>query len=235
MPVYLINKENYFPPVSKSDANGLLAVGGDLNPPRLLLAYKSGIFPWFSEGDPVLWWSPDPRCVLYPEKVKISRSMQNILNRGELEVRYDTAFSQVIRKCRNMVRNEEGTWITLDIIQAYETLHELGFAHSVEVYREGKLCGGLYGVSLGSAFFGESMFSEYPNASKVALIQLSKDMKKAGMKLIDCQLYTSHLASLGAVEIGRKIFIKQLEDCLTGGTFKGNWTDSAQWPMYQPC
>jgi leucyl/phenylalanyl-tRNA--protein transferase len=229
MPTYLIHKELKFPPVSLADPNGLLAVGGDLSIERLLLAYRSGIFPWFNDGDPVLWWSPDPRCLLLPQNLKVSKSMRNILNRGELEVRYDQAFSAVIRKCRNTKRKEDGTWITIDIVQAYEELHEAGYAHSVEVYKDDKLCGGLYGVSLGAAFFGESMFSEYPNASKAALITLAKDAAMNGMDFIDCQLYTDHLASMGALNFERGLFITKLQQTLKKPTLRGNWSDESIW------
>jgi leucyl/phenylalanyl-tRNA--protein transferase len=155
--------------------------------------------------------------------------MRNILNRGELEVRYDQAFSAVIRKCRNTKRKEDGTWITIDIVQAYEELHEAGYAHSVEVYKDDKLCGGLYGVSLGAAFFGESMFSEYPNASKAALITLAKDAAMNGMDFIDCQLYTDHLASMGALNFERGLFITKLQQTLKKPTLRGNWSDESIW------
>ncbi|MFV0346213.1 MAG: leucyl/phenylalanyl-tRNA--protein transferase [Bacteroidales bacterium] len=203
--------EDYpFPDVESADSDGLVAVGSILAPDRLMSAYRRGIFPWFQQGEPVLWWSPNPRCVLFPEEIKISKSMRNILNRGVFEVRYNTDFEAVIEHCQTVEREgQDGTWITCGMLMAYIRLHKLGFAKSVEVYREDKLVGGLYGVEVGDVFSGESMFSLESNASKVALIALAKN-KNTPYKLIDCQMYTEHLASMGARNIPRSKFIELL-------------------------
>jgi leucyl/phenylalanyl-tRNA--protein transferase len=224
MAIVLLSSDLEFPDPSHANPDGLLAVGGDLSPERLLVAYRSGIFPWFNAGDPILWWSPDPRCVLYPSAVKISRSMRNVLNRGMFEIKYDEAFSQVVRKCGSLRMHREGTWITPDMVAAYERLHEMGLAHSVEVYSKGILCGGLYGVSLGGIFFGESMFSEMANASKVALISLCQELKRRNFGFIDCQLPTDHLISMGAVPIHREIYLESLQGELCKETLTGDWS-----------
>lgn len=224
MPVFLLNEDLYFPDPNEAVGDGLLAVGGDLSPDRLLLAYEQGIFPWYNPKDPILWWSPDPRCVLFPEKLHISKSMRNILNRDLFQVKADTAFEQVLRKCKNAPRNEEGTWISEDIVQAYCKLHELGMAHSVETWKDGELVGGLYGVSIGRMFFGESMFTEANNASKVAFIRLVRTLQRLDFEMIDCQIYNNHLGSLGAENISRKAFLKHLKEQLRFNTRKGNWT-----------
>ena len=175
MPLYLLNKELSFPDIEDSMPDGLLAIGGDLNPDRLLLAYQSGIFPWFNAGDPILWWSPDPRCLLLHKHLKISKSMRNVRNQKRFKITFDRAFDKVIMACGQVPRSgQDGTWITEDITNAYIKLHELGMAHSVEVWENEKLVGGLYGVSLGSIFCGESMFCKVSNASKLALIELSE-------------------------------------------------------------
>ena len=224
MPVFLLNEELYFPDPNEAVGDGLLAVGGDLSPDRLLLAYEKGIFPWYNPRDPILWWSPDPRCVLFPEKLHISKSMRNILNRDMFQVKADTAFEQVLRKCKNAPRDQEGTWISEDIVQAYCKLHELGMAHSVETWKDGKLVGGLYGVSIGRMFFGESMFTEANNASKVAFIRLVRTLQRLDFEVIDCQIYNEHLGSLGAENISRKEFLKLSNEQLRYQTRKGNWT-----------
>lgn len=202
--VYL-SEELWFPPVEQAEDIGLLAVGGDLSPQRLLLAYSLGIFPWYNPGEPVLWWSPDPRCVLFPEQIHISRSLQKTLKRGSFRVTFDLDFSGVIKACRNS-RSSEGSWITPEMDQAYVNLHRLGFAHSVECWQQDQLVGGLYGLSLGHCFFGESMFSMVDNASKVALATLCRYLPQLGVSMIDCQQTSDHLLSLGATEISRTEF-----------------------------
>lgn len=191
--------------------NGLLAAGGDLSTERLLSAYRRGIFPWFSEGDPILWWSPDPRTVLIPERLRISRSLRKRLRRRLLGVSMDQAFGAVIRACAAPRGPDEGTWIVPAMVRAYETLHRLGWAHSVEVWSGERLVGGLYGVALGRVFFGESMFSRADDASKVALVHLCERLSAWGFGLIDCQMRTEHLLSLGAEEIPRDQFVTLLD------------------------
>lgn len=194
-----------------TDPNGLLAAGADLSPGRLLAAYRRGIFPWFSPGQPILWWSPDPRMVLIPTNLKISRSLAKTLRHADYEVRLDTAFDQVIAACAGTPRHgQSGTWITAEIIAAYQRLHQLGVAHSVETWRGGKLVGGLYGIALGHAFFGESMFSHRTDASKIALAHLCAYLDTHGFGIIDCQMETSHLASLGAQPIPRDVFVTRV-------------------------
>jgi len=209
--MFILNKSLYFPPVVTANANGVVALGGDLSTERLLLAYKSGIFPWYSEGYPIAWYSPDPRMVLFPKAIKISKSMRQLLKKNPFKVRFNSAFAKVIHNCKTIKRNgETGTWITNDMEKAYNELHKQGWAKSVEVYRENELVGGLYGIDLGHVFCGESMFSKVSNASKVALIWLADYLDKQNYKLIDCQVYNEHLDSLGAVEISRKEFLSYL-------------------------
>jgi len=205
-----------FPPVSKALAapNGLLCAGGDLSPARIVEAYRHGIFPWFSEGDPILWWSPDPRMVLFPDELRISRSLRRTLARGTFETRVDTAFRRVMQECAGPRDGQAGTWIVPEMIEAYTALHEMGFAHSVESWREGELVGGLYGMALGRVFFGESMFARETDASKVALVRLVERLEAGGYRVIDCQQATGHLASLGAREIPRAAFAKLLQDSI---------------------
>lgn len=192
-----------------TEPDGLLAIGGDLSPSRLINAYINGIFPWYSEGQPVLWWSPNPRAVLFPDKLHISKSMKKLIRQGKFHTTLDTAFEQVIHFCANTPRPEqEGTWITSEIEQAYIRLHKMGIAHSAECWLDNQLVGGLYGLAIGKVFFGESMFSHHPNASKIAFIHLLDELKKANYALIDCQVTTDHLISLGAEEIPRKQFLK---------------------------
>ncbi|HIE34850.1 MAG TPA: leucyl/phenylalanyl-tRNA--protein transferase, partial [Campylobacterales bacterium] len=201
-----------FPDPRNSSKEGLVAFGGDLDPNRILSAYKKGIFPWYSKGDPILWWSPDPRLVLYPDDLKISRSLKKILKKSIFEVRVDTNFKEVILNCKNIKRkDQEGTWILPEIVDAFNRLHQMGFAHSIEVYQDNKLVGGLYGLSLGAAFFGESMFSKVGNASKVALVKLVQISKEFNFDFIDCQIPTLHLKKMGAMEIGRDRFLDELE------------------------
>lgn len=206
MTIFRLPEDLIFPHPSLAEEDGLLAVGGDLSPERLLLAYKNGIFPWFSEGDPILWWSPDPRFVIYPKDIKVSHSMKKLLKKNRYTVTFDTSFREVISNCGN-VRKESGTWITEDMIEAYCKLHELGIAHSVEAWHEDKLVGGLYGIVIGKCFFGESMFSTMDNASKTAFITLCKRLEAENFALVDCQVYTKHLESLGAINISREEFL----------------------------
>jgi leucyl/phenylalanyl-tRNA---protein transferase len=207
--VYFLSKELYFPPVSEASEEGILAIGGDLSPERLLLAYKNGIFPWFNEDEPILWWSPEERMVLFFEDLKISKSMRNILNRNIFRVTFNTAFEDVIANCKLSKRSgQDGTWITKEMEKAYTKLHKMGIAKSVEVWLGEELVGGLYGIDLGDLFCGESMFSKVSNASKVAFIHLAKQLEQANYKLLDCQVYNEHLASLGCVEIDRDDFMK---------------------------
>lgn len=214
-----------FPDPRNSSKEGLVAFGGDLDPNRILSAYKKGIFPWYSKGDPILWWSPDPRLVLYPDDLKISRSLKKILKKSIFEVRVDTNFKEVILNCKNIKRkDQEGTWILPEIVDAFNRLHQMGFAHSIEVYQDNKLVGGLYGLSLGAAFFGESMFSKVGNASKVALVKLVQISKEFNFDFIDCQIPTLHLKKMGAMEIGRDRFLDELELALQKPSKIGNWS-----------
>lgn len=226
MTIFYLNEENVFPPVSFAQKNGILAIGGDLSPARLIAAYEKGIFPWYSQGDPIIWWSPDPRFVIFPEKIKISRSMKQEIRKGTFKITADRAFDQVIKACRNPRKHESGTWITDDIVKGYTELHKLGYAHSIEAWKDEKLTGGLYGVSLGRCFFGESMFYTEPNSSKAAFITLAEKLASLNFDIIDCQVYTAHLESLGAVEIPREEFIAILNSSLTQETLKGNWSET---------
>jgi len=203
-----------FPEVERAlaEPNGLLAAGADLSLPRLLEAYRNGIFPWFSHDQPILWWSPDPRMVLFPAELKVSRSLARTLRNARFEVHADTAFDAVVEGCRQPRRGESGTWITEEMAEAYGTLHRAGFAHSVETWLDGKLVGGLYGVALGRAFFGESMFARVSDASKVALVALARQLQYWDFGVIDCQMNTAHLASLGAREIPRSEFTRRLRE-----------------------
>ena len=209
--MYLISDVLYFPSVTEATSEGILAVGGDLSPERLLLAYKSGIFPWFNPGEPILWWAPNSRMVLFFEDLIVSKSMRTILNRNIFEVTFNQDFKAVISNCRSVKRNgQRGTWISDGMIEAYCKLHELGIAKSVEVWQNEELVGGLYGIDLGNVFCGESMFSKVSNASKVAFISLVNQLKKENYNLLDCQVYNEHLESLGCNEIDREDFMKIL-------------------------
>lgn len=210
--VYLTD-ELWFPPFEFATRDGLLAVGGDLSVDRLLLAYRSGIFPWYSEGEPILWWSPDPRMVLFPKRLKVSKSLLRLIQKNEFSITFNTAFADVIRKCAAIEREGQAdTWITNDMVDVYQKLHELGHAHSVEVWRDDKLVGGLYGIDLPEqkVFCGESMFSKESNASKVAFYYLIKKLKAEEYTIVDCQVHTLHLESLGAEEIPRTEFLNYL-------------------------
>lgn len=212
----LLGPRDPFPPVSKAlrSPNGLLCAGADLSPERLLDAYSKGIFPWFSAGDPILWWSPHPRMVLFPGELKVSRSLRKAVARGAFETRFDTAFAEVMRACAEPRDGQAGTWIVPEMVAAYTRLHERGFAHSVESWRDGRLAGGLYGILLGRVFFGESMFSRETDASKVALVKLVARLEALGVGLVDCQQATRHLASLGAREIPRREFAQRLAESI---------------------
>ena len=203
-----------FPPLEAALAkpNGLLAAGGDLSPQRLLEAYRCGIFPWFNAGEPILWWSPDPRMVLLPSELRVSRSLNKVLHKGNYEIRMDSAFSQVMQACAAPRKGQSGTWIHPEMISAYAALHEAGLAHSVEIWVDGELMGGLYGVSQGKMFFGESMFSRIPDASKIAFVHLVRQLQRWDFGMIDCQMKTAHLASFGAREIPRIEFSQRLRE-----------------------
>lgn len=211
--MYIINKIFFFPEVTQTHESGILALGGDLSTERLLLAYQSGIFPWFEDGEPITWWAPDPRMVLFLDELKVSKSMRNILNRNEFKVTFNREFRQVINHCQMVKREgQNGTWITDDMIEAYCELHKQNRAQSVEVWKEDQLVGGLYGVDLGHIFCGESMFSLVSNASKVAFIALVQHLQQQQYQLLDCQVYNDHLDSLGAREIPRKQFMQILKN-----------------------
>ncbi|OXB24567.1 leucyl/phenylalanyl-tRNA--protein transferase [Flavobacterium tructae] len=210
--MYYVFNDLFFPPVSEADEEGILAIGGDLDPERLKLAYQSGIFPWFNEGEPILWWSPDPRMVLFLEELIVSKSMRNVLNRKQFTVTFNKNFREVISNCQKIKREgQEGTWISNEMIDAYCKLNEQGIAKSVEVWQDENLVGGLYGIDLGHVFCGESMFSKVTNASKVAFIALVNYLKEGNYQLLDCQVYNSHLESLGCREIDREAFISILK------------------------
>ncbi len=210
--MYFLTKELFFPPVEEANYDGILAVGGDLSVERLLLAYNNGIFPWFDEDDPILWWAPPERMVVSPMDYKVSKSMRNILNRNIFEVTINKDFDSVINNCQKIVRKgQAGTWISSEIIKAYTELHKLGKVISFEVWQNNELVGGLYGVDLGNVFCGESMFSKVPNASKVAFVKLIEYLKVNNYKLLDCQVHNDHLEKLGAFEITRELFMKNLK------------------------
>jgi leucyl/phenylalanyl-tRNA---protein transferase len=224
MPIYRLVEELVFPPPEYADPSGLLAVGGDLSSERLLEAYRLGIFPWYSEDQPILWWSPDPRLVLEPNDFKLSRSLRKTIKKGIFQVTFDHAFAEVIRACASVPREgQRGTWITPEMQEAYIRLHGLGFAHSVESWFEGQLTGGLYGVSLGKAFFGESMFHRRSDGSKVALAALIERLRKWNFHFIDAQMTTEHMLRLGANEMPRRIFLKRLASALRHATKRGKW------------
>ena len=211
--MYCLTKELFFPAVSQTYSSGIIAIGGDLSTERLLLAYNAGIFPWFEDGEPITWWSPDPRMVLFLDELIVSKSMRNILNRNIFTVTFNQNFRDVISNCQNIKRDgQNGTWITNEMIEAYCKLNELGIAKSVEVWQNEELVGGLYGIDLGHVFCGESMFSLVSNASKVAFISLVNQLKAANYKLLDCQVYNPHLESLGCREIGRTNFMEILKN-----------------------
>lgn len=217
MPVYQLIDDIVFPPQSHAEPNGLLAIGGDLSTERLLLAYSSGIFPWFNEDDPILWWAPDPRFIVVPSEIKVSKSLEKVIRKGKFRVTANKAFNDVIKSCA-LIRKKggEGTWITKEMIEAYCLLHELGYAHSIESWYNNKLVGGLYGLCLGKCFFGESMFHTVTDASKVAFVSMVRALEEQEYDLIDCQMPTEHLKSLGARGIRRNDFLERL---IKGGVF----------------
>lgn len=224
-------KRPQFPPVYLADGFGLLTVGGKLNPDWIMTAYREGIFPWFNEGEPVMWWSPNPRMVLFPDQLKVSKSTRNVLNQQKFVVNFDTCFSDVITACAETPRNDQaGTWITKEMKQVYTELHERGVAHSVEVFdRSGNLVGGLYGLAMGTCFFGESMFSRQSNASKVGFITLVRWLQQSGYRFVDCQVSSPYLQSLGAEEISRSSFIDLLKANVDEKGVEGKW----HYPSYQ--
>lgn len=211
--MYHLSEVLFFPPVSEANYDGILAIGGDLSPERLQLAYRSGIFPWFNEGEPILWWSPNPRMVLFLDELIVTKSMRNILNRNIFKVTFNQNFRDVISNCQKIKRDgQNGTWISNNMIESYCKLHEMGFAKTVEVWENDVLVGGLYGVDLGHVFCGESMFSKVSNASKVAFIALVNKLKNENYKFLDCQVYNPHLESLGCREIERDVFMQILNN-----------------------
>jgi leucyl/phenylalanyl-tRNA--protein transferase len=228
--IYRLFEEPVFPSPEEADPDGLLAVGGDLSPQRLLTAYANGIFPWYAENSPILWWSTNPRLVLLPREFHLPRSLRRTLNRGIFSFTMDADFPAVIRACARSPRpDQDGTWIVEDMVEAYVALHELGYAHSLEAWQDGELVGGLYGVSIGSAFFGESMFYHRPDASKAAFAVLVAQLVRWGFSLIDCQQTTRHLQRFGAVEMQRFRFLALLREALCRPTREGRWTlDCAQ-------
>ena len=230
-----LERDAPFPPLRSAlkHPNGLLAAGGELSPERLLDAYRRGIFPWFSAGDPILWWSPDPRMVLVPGELKISRSLAKTLRNRSYEARFDYGFGAIVTGCAAPREGEPGTWISNDMLAAYGNLHRLGHAHSVETWIDGELAGGLYGVALGGVFFGESMFSRVRDASKIALVALVAHLKSCGYGLIDCQVRTGHLESLGAREIPRRRFARLLEELIHYPRAPGSWSGASF--AHEPC
>ncbi|VEN74775.1 leucyl/phenylalanyl-tRNA-protein transferase [Candidatus Desulfarcum epimagneticum] len=225
MPVFRLPAEPVFPPAELAREDGLLAVGGDLSPERLIMAYRMGIFPWFSEGQPILWWSPDPRMALEPSGLAVSRRLKRTLKKKAFQITVDTAFDRVVEACAGPRSGERhGTWITPEMIRAYGRLSREGYAHSFEAWHEGELAGGLYGVCLGGVFFGESMFHRVPDASKAALAALADYARRHDFDMIDCQTPTGHLARMGAGEISRGVFLERLERSLLKKTPRGRWT-----------
>jgi leucyl/phenylalanyl-tRNA---protein transferase len=224
MPIYELPHQIAFPPAQEANPDGLLAVGGDLRPERLIAAYANGIFPWPHEGYPMLWFSPDPRMVLSIDRLKVARSLRQTLRKQVYEVRLDTAFAEVVQACARVRRKgQRGTWITPELAAAFEQLHSLGFAHSAEAWQDGKLVGGLYGVSLGGAFFGESMFADTPDASKVAFVVLVQQLGRWGFDFVDAQVHTPHLERFGAAEISRDDYLAALRESMTRPTRRGKW------------
>jgi leucyl/phenylalanyl-tRNA--protein transferase len=223
VPIYKLDRRLWFPPVDRAE-DGLLAVGGDLSPERLVLAYASGIFPWYEEGLPILWHSPDPRMVLEVAALHVPRSLRKTGRHRPYELRMDTAFRAVMEACGRASRpGQTGTWITADMLTAYERLHQIGLAHSVEAYRGDELCGGLYGVGLGAIFFGESMFAAAPDASKLAFVALVEQLARWRVTHVDCQVFTDHLARFGAVELSRPRYLELLRAALEQPTRRGRW------------
>ena len=234
MPVFQLTDELLFPPPVLARDDGLLAVGGNLSPERLLLAYSQGIFPWYSDGDPILWWSPTPRLILVPTAFHCSKRLARQIRQGIYRISFDTAFREVISHCAGVRRPQDnGTWILTEMIEAYCRLHTLGYAHSVECWQGEELIGGLYGVSLGGTFFGESMFSLAPNSSKIAFAALSRRLADLNFDLIDCQMKTAHLLRLGAEEVDGNEFTRRLSQSLAKPTRRGSWREQADAPTPQ--
>lgn len=224
MPVYRLGRSIAFPPPEAAGESGILAFGGDLSVDRLLAAYREGIFPWY-DRPPVLWWSPDPRLVLFPDQLAVSRSLRATLRKGRFDIRIDTAFPRVIEACATITRpDQDGTWLNRDMRRAYIALHEAGHAHSIEAWHEGDLAGGLYGVSIGHMFFGESMFSRLSDASKIALVGLASECRSRGIGLIDCQVSTPHLRRMGAREVPRAEFLRHVRKLVNEPVAAGRWT-----------
>ncbi|MCB9639649.1 MAG: leucyl/phenylalanyl-tRNA--protein transferase [Myxococcales bacterium] len=225
MPIYLLDRRLVFPDPSDAPSYGPLAVGGDLRPERLELAYRSGIFPWYSQGQPILWYSPDPRFVLWAEDLLINRSLRKHIRKHPYTLRMDTAFPQVIEACSKIPRpGQDGTWITREMKEAYIKLHQRGLAHSIEAWHEEQLVGGLYGISMGGAFFGESMFATAPDASKIAFVAAVQQLLRWGIPLVDCQVHTEHLERFGAEEWPRDAYLAVLQDALLRPTKPGPWS-----------
>ena len=216
-----------FPPLETSSPEGIVAIGGDLNTERLLIAYLNGIFPWYNTNQPIIWWSPDPRLILYPEQMHVSRTLKKILRKNEFSVTIDQEFAGVIRQCAVNTKTRPSTWITSDMEDAYNSLFRLGFAHSIETWKDNELVGGLYGIAIGKAFFGESMFSRKANASKVALRVLCLLLQKWNYRFIDCQVVSTHMISLGAKSISRTDFISQLKSATNNNIEPGKWSDES--------
>ena len=232
--LYQLNDDDcFFPPADRANDEGLLAFGGDLSPQRLIVAYANGIFPWYSENEPLLWWSLDPRLIIRPGEMRVSKSLRHTLKIGKLKVKIDTNFREVMLHCAETPRkDQDGTWIQDEMIDAYTHLHELGIAHSFETYQNGELVGGLYGIAIGQVFFGESMFHTVTDASKVAFYHLHQFLQEKSFKLIDCQQETHHLMSLGAYTIPRKDFLDELKVLTQEATWVGNWGTSQCEPLY---
>jgi len=231
IPFLTSDPESRFPSTEQAldYPNGLLAAGGDLSPARLISAYRQGIFPWYSEGQPILWWSPAPRCVLYPQSVHVSRRLRRRYNQGRFDLTCDRDFERVIEACTKPRRDHEGTWITDEMRRAYIHLHELGIAHSVEVWVDDSLAGGIYGLALGRVFFGESMFSDTPDASKIALVALCHQLQQWNFSAMDCQVSNPHLLSMGAVEVSRAEFERHLKDTLCADQWKSEFSYASRW------
>jgi leucyl/phenylalanyl-tRNA--protein transferase len=224
MTVYLLGKEPVFPPAEEAGKDGIVAIGGDLSPERLIAAYSRGIFPWYSEGEPILWWSPNPRLVIFPDEIHVSRSLRRVLSRNLFTITFDRYFDTIIESCRQPRKYQRETWITVEMVAAYKRLHELGYAHSLEVWKDDEIVGGLYGVSLGACFFAESMFHRISNASKFGLVRLVEILSKLHFKLVDCQIPSSHLKIMGARELPRREFIHLLEESLKTDNIIGSWS-----------
>lgn len=225
MPIYALDQSLWFPPPGEYEEHGIVAVGGDVSTERLLEAYKQGIFPWYNEGEPITWWSPAQRMVLKPHEVKISKSMRSLMNKQQYQVRCDTCFEAVINACQQVKRKgQEGTWLNNTLKESMLALHNMGYAHSVEVFEGDTLVGGLYGLGIANFFCGDSMFSSKSNTSKLAFIRLCQTLTNKGFELIDCQVHNTHLASLGAYEIPRMHFIEQVQQNLQKPTLRGPWT-----------